>query len=288
MLKFSGDGRWLGVRASLLALFSLVSYAACALGGCGSDPAAGACTGSGVTLTGVVKELTPGKERQMYPTMDGVEVCVYQHDEVPCVTTGKAGTFSLCDVPKDSELMLSFKKDAYAQSMRMITTKKADYAILAETVLGSIKYGTAQLKYFGFSTSDLSGGVVQFFAANPSNGVLQVSTLSDFTAQLLKPDGTATATCGQKGGGTGPCAPVYLNDTGEPDPKLTKSSRWGVGAFGNVAPGKYLLRIKHPTLVCDEHLPESGWMGKDVDTVFVEVVKDWVTAQVGLFCQPPE
>ncbi|HEX7480867.1 MAG TPA: hypothetical protein VF331_23900 [Polyangiales bacterium] len=239
-----------------------------------------------MTVTGVVKELKPGIERQKYPTLQDVEVCVYEHPQTPCVKTSSAGTYSMCGVPANSELLLSFKKDGYAQALRMLSTRQEDYAILAETVLGSIDYGVSQLKHFDYTAADVSGGAIQFFAANPANGVLQVATLEGYTAKLENVDGTQ-AICAIKGG-TSACRPVYLDDTGTADPTLTKSSHWGVGAFGNVPAGKYVLRITHPTLVCNQHLPESGWKAKDADSVLVESVTDWITAQTGVFCQEPD
>jgi hypothetical protein len=151
--------------------------------------------------------------------------------------------------------------------------------------MSSISLGIKQAMEHMVDLTTVSGGAVQFFAAEPGDGVLQVALLDKYSAKLSNLDGTP-AMCGKDG--DEPCKPFYLDENGEPDVTLTQSSRTGVGAFGNVPPGKYLLSISHPDLDCTEHLPESGWRAEQEDSVVVQVIDQWVTAQVGVFCQPPE
>jgi hypothetical protein len=283
-LEVSVRDKWfLGVCAA-----SVLTMTACNSdsGDSGDGGASGSSCKGGVTITGVVKEFEPKIERQRFKTVSGVKVCVYQHDEVPCDTTDSSGTFSLCGVPEDSDLLLSFQKTNYAKALRMLTTRKDDYDILAETAIGTLDLGIAEAGMHGLDLKTVDGGVIQFFAAEPANGVLQVALLGDYSAELLDLDGNPAQCISDKG--DVPCKPLYLDELGEPAPALTKATKKGVGAFGNVKPGEYLLRIKHPTLDCTSHLPEAGWHADAKDEVRVKAVDEWITSQVGVFCQPPE
>jgi hypothetical protein len=275
----------LGLRPlrNAMALLSCTLAVAC---GDGPTDGPGGSPATGLAVSGVVKNFEPNVERQKFATISGVEVCIYGHAEVDCDTTSSSGTFALAGVPADSNLLVSFEKKGYAKAFRMLSTRKEDYDILAETVLAKLTVGIAQAQMNGVDLNTFSGGAVQFFAANPGDGVLEVALLSNYSATLENIDGTP-AVCGGPDGDA-PCKPLYLDETGEPDPTLKASTRTGVGAFGNVAPGKYVLSISHPELACDQHLPESGWPAEQVDAVVVKVVDEWVTSQVGVFCQPPE
>lgn len=283
-MKVSSRGRALFLCCVGFALLT-------ASAGCGDDSGAGdggggggdACE-SGVTVTGVVKEFETKVERQQFEPVPGVKVCVYEHDEVPCATTSASGTYELCGVPEESELLISFEKKDYAKALRMLTTRQEDYDILAETTISTLALGIAQAQQHGVDLTQVDGGVVQFFAAEPGDGVLQVALLEGFAAELLDENDEPAMCIGADG--DVPCIPLYLDEDGEPDNTLTSSSRKGVGAFGNVKPGKYHLRISHPDLTCTEHLPEAGWRAEEDDQVVVEVIDEWITSQVGVFCQP--
>ncbi|MBM4364450.1 MAG: hypothetical protein FJ104_17360, partial [Deltaproteobacteria bacterium] len=128
-----------------------------------------------------------------------------------------------------------------------------------------------------------TGGAIQFFGITPGNGVLQVATLAGYSVELSQ--GGAPATCGVAAD-AGPCVASYLGTTGIPDPALQASSAIGVGAFGNVPPGEYVLTFSHPDMACTERLPESGFAGPTEDSITVAVVEGYITAQVGMVCQP--
>lgn len=271
-----------GYLLSALALLCSAALIACE----SDDSVPGAATG-GLTVTGVVKEFKPDIERQQFPAIADVEVCIYGHDDIDCATTSSSGAFELEGLPENSSLLVSFEKKGYAKALRMLTMQDVDYDILAETALASLQLGIQQAMMNGIDLSTFSGGAVQFFAAEPGDGVLQVKLLDGYSAKLTNMDGTP-ALCGNETGEDAPCEPLYLDENGDPDRSLKASSRIGVGAFGNVAPGKYLLSISHPELACNQHLFESGWEAKDDDSVIVKVIDEWITAQVGAFCEPPE
>jgi len=269
--------------------FRLVCTGLLLLVGCGDGGGASGdetCSEEGVRLTGVVNEFTLGKERQEFPPLERVEVCVYGNSEVPCTRTDDSGIFALCNVPEKEEVILSFKKDGYVSSLRMIVTRTADYDILAETVLGSIEDGLAEAEKFGVDLRGISGGALQFFGARPADGVLAVATLDGYSVELLDLDGEPSLCGGPDGEGEVPCDPIYLDPGGEPNLDATESSKFGVGAIGNVAPGEYILRFEHPTYECDR-LPESGWETEESSAIRVKVLEDFITAQVGMFCELP-
>lgn len=259
------------------------SIAASALAGCPADPAT---TQGKLTITGVVKRFEPGLFRQEFDTLGGVEVCVVGHDEIDCDTTESNGTYTLKHVPEDSNLLISFDKEEFVRGVRMLVTKESDYDILAETVLGELQLGIDQAELLGVDLSGVSGGGVQFFAARAGDGVLQAGPFGPYTATLTTLEGDP-AQCDGKDGLT-PCEPLYIGEDGNVDPDLTMASSMGVGGFGNVPPGEYLLRIDAPDMICDQALAESGWKSDDREAVRVKVIDGWATMQVGLFCQPPE
>lgn len=258
----------------------------CALAlGCGESTEDGEPVG--ITVTGVVKEFETDVERQKFEPVAGVEVCVYQNEDIDCDVTTSQGTFELVGIPTDANVMLSFEKKDYAPALRMLATRQEDYDILAETALAKLSLGVDQAKENGIPLESIQGGAIQFFAAEPGDGVLQVALLEGYDATLRNTDGTA-AKCWDTDGILAPCRPLYLDENGKSDQQLIAASRTGVGAFGNVPPGKYKLFISHPDLDCKDHLPEAGWHAEEEDAVVVKVVDEWVTAQVGVFCQPPE
>jgi len=261
-----------------IALMRRALFAACALlaSACGSGSGSGEDAEEelpeGITLAGVVREFELGVPRQNYAGIGGVEVCVEEHDEVPCVTTGDDGTFSLEHAPMDEDLVLTFTKLGYVPALRQVTTGAEDYDILAETVLGSVEDALAQAQQLGVSASASAtlGGLVQFFGVTPGDGVLQVATLADYTVTLTDSSGEP-ASC-DVGTGPAPCRPVYLDEHGDADPALERATSIGVGAIGMLAPGEYVLTYTHPTLACTEHLPESGFDGPEPNSIRVRVV----------------
>jgi hypothetical protein len=276
-------------RALVRSLWVATACATFAFGcGDGTEEDLGDDEPEGITVTGVVKEFEANVERQQFKPISGVEVCVYDNDDVDCDITTGGGSFELRGVPEESDLLLTFEKEAYAPALRMLSTRQADYDILAETALATLQHGIDQAMENGIDLSTFKGGAVQFFAAEPGDGVLQVALLSGYKATLENLDGTP-AQCHGTDGNLADCVALYLDENGETDPKLREASRNGVGAFGNVPPGKYKLSISHPDLDCTEHLPEAGWPAKDDEdgnAVVVKVIDKWVTAQVGVFCQP--
>lgn len=271
--------------------FRVVCAAVFLVAGCGGEggDAGGddGCGEQGITLHGVVNEFELGKDRQQFPPLPRVKVCVYGESELPCARTDDSGVFSLCNVPEDANVILSFEKDGYVPSLRMLVTRTEDYDILAETVLGSIEDGIMEAEKFGVDLRGIRGGALQFFGARPGDGVLQVATLEGYTVELNDLDGDPAMCASSDGAGEEPCEPIYLDPGGMPNLEATESSRFGVGAIGNVTPGEYVLSFAHPSYEC-ERLPESGWETDEPSAIRVKVIEDFITAQVGMFCQPPE
>jgi len=254
------------------------------------DPVTAAeCTGGGLTVIGVVREFTPDVERQQFPPIEGVEVCLHEHaDTPPCATTDAEGLFVLCDLPAQSELLIRFEHADYLPMLRMLQTRQEDYDLLAETVLGGRDLAEEKASEFGVSIDSATGGAVQFFAAAPGAGVLQVRLLADYSVQLRTLDGEPVM-CPDGEGGETECLPLYLGEDGDPDADLTAATRIGIGALGNIPEGAYELHFSHPDLLCDQTLLESGYEAAGSDeAVRIEVRSEFITAQAGIFCQPGE
>jgi hypothetical protein len=72
----------------------------------------------GVAWLGALGAGFSGEEEPTEETpTEGVEVCIFEHDEIPCVTTGADGKFSFEDLPADPYLV-SFSKDGYPSYLR--------------------------------------------------------------------------------------------------------------------------------------------------------------------------
>lgn len=271
---------------SLAATAAAVVFCTACLGDPEVEPQ---CTGDGVSVVGIVREFTPGVERQQFPPIEGVEVCLHESDsEAPCAETDVEGAFALCDVPAGSEQLIRFEHPDHLPMLRMLVTRQEDYQLLAETVMGHVDLAKDQAAEFGVSIEAVTGGAVQFFAAAPGAGVLQVRLLADYSVELRTLEGDP-AMCPDADGGEIVCQPLYLAADGEPDADLEAATRIGIGALANVPPGTYELHFSHPELLCNQALLESGYPAAGGDeAVRIEIRSEFITAQAGIYCEPGE
>ncbi len=112
------------------------SYEAGAAGTGGKDASAGAEGGTdagsepgddGITLSWRV---LPVGENFFYwlfePGLEGVEVCLIENVDIPCVSTNEDGVFVLPGVPKNSELLLTFTRQGYVPYLVSVRTGTAN------------------------------------------------------------------------------------------------------------------------------------------------------------------
>ncbi len=61
-----------------------------------------------------------------WPALEGVEVCLIESINIPCVATDEEGVFVLPAVPKNSELLLTFAKEGYVPQLVSARTGTAN------------------------------------------------------------------------------------------------------------------------------------------------------------------
>ncbi len=59
----------------------------------------------------------------MAPALEGVEVCLIESLDIPCVYTDEQGVFELSGLPTNSELLLTFTKEDYESYLVSVKTK---------------------------------------------------------------------------------------------------------------------------------------------------------------------
>ncbi len=131
----SGASAGLWARTAMAAPFLVL---ACVFAGCSSDDDAGGDNdGAGAggaagaepaaSLVALSWMVRPLGER-VYPDwitepgLQGVEVCLIESIDIPCVYTDEQGVFELPGVPTNSELLLTFTKEGYVSHLVSVRT----------------------------------------------------------------------------------------------------------------------------------------------------------------------
>ncbi len=78
----------------------------------------------GITLSWMVRALgeTLLPDWISAPALEGVEVCLIESVDIPCVYTDEQGVFELSGVPTNSELLLTFTKEGYESHLVAVRT----------------------------------------------------------------------------------------------------------------------------------------------------------------------
>lgn len=211
---------------------AVVMALAGAAAACGSDDTDdGGTKEAMVALSGTVTRVVLVGPR---PPLPGVEVCVVERPEIPCVTTDDEGKYAFPEVPADTEGTLIFSKPGFAETMIPGRSQKVDFVL--DSMLIEESVAATFLGVLGMKSLDDAGVIaVDVFQADLTG--LAGATLA------LEPAGAA------KG-------PIYLSEAGAPDEALTQTSSLGVAWFGNVAPGEPVLSVQHVEKSC---VGERGW-----------------------------
>lgn len=224
-----------------------------------------------VSVTGTIVEFEKGKgfANAASPGVEGVEVCVHENSDVPCVMTDAKGKFALDGVPTEVAYLLTFHKDGYGKVVRQQPPAVADVTIYEpDSRLAKVDIAEADLAAAGVTPDDTKGSIGFGAAVNNDAGTespfaFKVAGLLD----LIFLEGYTVSIDPKAGTG-----PVYRDADEEPDPSLTKSSEAGYGFFVDLPPGDYSLTFEHPDL-------------KGCTPVDVTVIADHATLNVGPECQ---
>lgn len=223
--------------------------------GCASESPASAPTDSGGadtrttldtgTIDTSVGDTTPstiaanGKVTAMKgkAPLAGVEVCVYQHAEVPCATTNAAGTYFLPGIPAAVDGSLRFRKTGYLG------------------ILAPFRARTASLDDFEemMSADDAMALATAAGASDPGSATTGTIAMNVFTGPVNTSEKrVAGATIElQPAVGKGP---LYLAADGTVDPAAKATTAAGMAIFVDVPAGTHVVRITHPTLKCTDHI----------------------------------
>jgi hypothetical protein len=202
------------------------------------------------------------------PGIPGVKVCVYQHDEIPCVTSEADGKLVLRGLPKTTDLILTTEKDGYVKTLRAIETASTPMDGIAEPMVTS-KTSTARPSV-GVPVDDTKGAISFFALSLESDGGL---VLPEGVKVTLSP-GTADG-------------PFFTRPNNTFD-KVATATVGGVGLFLNVDPGNYELTFDYPSANCRPVSSPFGAFGfpSPPTSVKFPVLSGYVTDQMGVLCTP--
>jgi hypothetical protein len=201
---------------------------------------------NGITLTGKVKAALSGKD------IEGVEVCVWGNDAVPCVTTGPTGFYTLEEVPKDSEVAIQYKKAGYLDGLWMVATG----AQATDWTIELISNDSAGL------FADVLGTTLA-----PDSGMVVFQAVGDTDLGTTGISGALMPDAGE--------GPVYFLASGLPDAGPISTTADGRGLYVNVPAGDYAVAFAGgPNTVC---VPHFGWSTTGIFTLFAAVPANTVT-----------
>jgi hypothetical protein len=195
--------------------------------------------------------------------LEGVEVCVHEHPDIPCAETDDAGRVELAGLPRDTPLDLTFHKDGYIPTLKTIETSFVDMDGTANPVMMP---AVGTLGTPGVELELETKGVLGFFAVGDSGPV----------------PGTKVSLSPASGDG-----PFFVGLDGVIDPDATATLAVG-GVFFNLEPGEYTLTTSAEGRKCAGMsfpfaafgIPAGG------ESVIGHVLPGYYTWQVGTLCTP--
>jgi hypothetical protein len=203
------------------------------------------------------------------PAIEGVDICVHEHDEIPCAKTDKDGFFDLAGLPRDTALDIIFKKTGYVPTLKSIETSNTDMDATGNPPINMVAEGTPPTD-FGF-TVDVTKGVLSFFVIGPAEAGF--GPLPGSTATLSPNSGNG---------------PIYFGEGPNTYDVNAKATYSFGGNFYNLDEGDYKVSFTAPpgNDCAGISFPFSGW-GVPVANeaaVRAKVLAGHVTWQVGVFC----
>lgn len=161
----------------------------------------------------------------------GVEVCLLDQAEAPCVTSDNLGQYLLAGVPSNSAVAVRYAKAGFVPTIEPMTTRTDDLQVGVRLISEADAAALAGVLGFTYPLGDT--GVLAFEANGLYSG--------------------ATATLDPAGG----VGPFYLGDNGVPSATLTATTGWHGGFFVNVPPGEVDVTIAIPGRTCTKNV--FGW-----------------------------
>ncbi len=207
-------------------------------------------TGETVTLSGVVTDFgTPDP-------LEGMDVCVFGLDGIPCATTDATGAYTLMGVPV-SEGAIEFTGPSRFPSLFWgegpMEDQVLNYNLLSTLAAAVLAVSLGEeindnLGHLALAVSDGDGALVSgaSFTMTPSSGAIG-----------------------------------YLTTTGI-DPKLTATTEVGFAGWLNVDVGEVEITASHPTLTC---VPGPGALvGATPDALRIDVTAAYLGSTFPFVC----
>jgi len=207
-----------------------------------------------ISVSGFVQAVNAG-----WSPLSGVTVCQQE-----CTTSGSDGSFKLSGVPANQFVSLTFQKDGFLPSLRVMETQGGDIT-LPSTENAMFPVSTPQT--FMGATVDPSKGDIAFFVAGPGAAPKVSVTINWVNGSAYEP--------------------IYFAPNAPPGSATTAGPS---GGFVNVREGQYIVRFGAPGVTC----VASGLYGYPVTDVpalppgeaaiLVTVRAGYVTTPVSAWC----
>jgi hypothetical protein len=232
-----------------------------------------------MTVSGTVVDTEPGvgftgtEEPTEETPVEGMEICIFEHDDIPCVETDADGKFEIADVPNEV-VLVSFTKDGYPSYLR--NAGGTFGTILMTRIMDDEKTAEAVQMLGGTYPDDATGGICFGALTYNTDGVespYAFTMENDIVGSLdwMFLDEVSVSLDPDSGVG-----PLYVDDSEQYDASLTETSEAGWGIIFNIEPGDYILTFSHPQMDC----------GQPTETN-VRVVAGYITHYVPGFCVQP-
>lgn len=195
----------------------------------------------------------------------GVQVCIFEDNSTPCVSTDANGDFTLTGVPSGVEILLEFTKSDYFPTLVTLTTE-ANPMSLGE-LLAPSKFAVGILGLAVGATVDPTKGQLLFMAFTPAT-----------SGGGLTGEANVVATLDPKTG----VGPYYFDANQQPDKTLTATTTTGAGVYANVDPGYAELTLSSFNKTCTR-LP-TAWAGSKPTAAKVRIVAGYLTGGAAIEC----
>jgi hypothetical protein len=191
----------------------------------------------------------------------GANVCVHEHPEIDCATTGVDGSFAL-DLPANQELAVTIRAPGMASAVIGVQTATSNL-LNWNVSLDKAEMIQARYRAFGANFPDEVTGFIRARGDAPGD---KRSGMEGLTMTIVL------------GSGKGP---FYFDADSSPSPSRTSTSTWGAAVFANVTPGIVEILFSPESVSC---VPSaSGWAGQASNRVRVPVLAGYET-HVSLRC----
>jgi hypothetical protein len=194
----------------------------------------------------------------------GVQVCVFEDNSIPCVSTDSNGDFTLNNVPSGIEILLELTKTDYFPTLITLTTDANPVSL--GSLLAPSKLAVGLLAIALGTTVDPSKGQLLFNAFTPAEGGAGYDGEANVTAALQPMSGAG---------------PYYFDANQLPDKTLTATTVTGAGVYANVNPG-----YAEVTLTSSKSCTRlaTAWAGSKPTTSKVRIVAGYLTGGAAIDC----